>query len=145
MADPKKRSYTLYIDNTEAEKALRKFQKTAADLEKEIDNIQKSGGDATKQMQALGNTQAQIKTLEASLKGGLSKSPRDRQHRVKRVESALKRATDPDIIRQLNPQLEGARRNLLQYEAGVLKVGRAQRQLATESRGWFGSVKDFVV
>lgn len=149
MADPQKRSYTLYIDNTESEKALKRFQKTAAALEKEVADIEKRGGDATKQLQQLANVRTQINALTASIKGGLSKSFRDLQNDVKRWENAIRRASDPAIIRDMNVQLDVAKRNLLLYEANVLKVARAQKQLAAENGGFFtrmfGSAKDAFV
>lgn len=142
MAGTQSRRYTIYIDNQEAQRNLDSLKERAHKLTDEISRIQAAGGNATRQMQQLGNTQQQISSLETSIRSGLTRSLRDLQGEVSRTESLLRRATDPEIIRQLNAQLVIARQNLLAYRAGVLGIESAQRQLAAQSANVFTRLGD---
>lgn len=139
------KNYTLYIDNTEAERALDKLRPKAAALEEKIKDIQKAGGNAAKEMQKLANTQAQIKSLENAIANGLTKSLRDYQNEVVKAKRLMDRATDPTAAKQLKAGWEAAKKALLEYEANVLKVDRAQKQLKKETQGIGGQLKDFIL
>ncbi|SKD10102.1 hypothetical protein SAMN05660461_6002 [Chitinophaga ginsengisegetis] len=134
MASSQSRRYTIYIDNTEAQRELTKMRDRARDLTAEISRIQAAGGNATRQIQQLAATNQNIHALETSISQGLTRSFRDLQNEVRRFENLLHRATDPAQIEQLSNQLNTARQNLLRYEAEVLNVERAQRQLNAQNR-----------
>lgn len=142
MAQAQSRRYTIYIDNTEAQRNLDLLKTRAASLTAEIARIQSTGGNATRQMQQLANTQQQIGSLEQSIRSGLTRSLRDLQSEVSRTENLLRRATDPETIRQLNAQLVIARQNLLEYRANVLGIASAQAQLAAQSANLFTRLQD---
>jgi hypothetical protein len=134
MAGTQSRRYTIFIDNTEAQRNVDQLKEKAKKLTDEITRIKDAGGDATKKMQQLGSTQQQITSLENSIKNGLTKSLRDLQNEVRHLENLFQRATDPTQIEELNGQLNAARQNLLRYEAEVLNIERAQRQLNAQNR-----------
>ncbi len=138
------KTYSIYIDNTEAERAVEKLRKTAVSLDEEIKKVVANGGDATKQMQKLAATQAQIKSLQDAIDKGLNKSLRDYQNEVKKAKALMDRAADPEVARKLKDQWEAAKRALLEYEANVLNIEQAQNRLKKENQGFGSQLKDFV-
>lgn len=136
MAKAVNQRINIYIDNTEAERALEKLKTRSKQLETEIDRIRQSGGNATKSMQRLAQTKSQIKSLEKNLKSGVNRSLRDMQGELRRVRAQLKRATDPKDINRLNKRWQALKKETDEYRRSLYRVDKEQSKM----KGLFGSI-----
>jgi hypothetical protein len=145
MSGGQSKNYSLYIDNTEAERSLSKLEKEAAKLEAQIKKIEKSGGDASKQIEKLAKTREDMDRFRKMLDNGINKSFRDLQNEARKLENLLKRATDPAAVKKLAAEWEQAKRRVLEFEANVLKIESAQKRLAEMTKGFGGKLKDAIM